>query len=412
MTKIVRDLHIVCFASENWDYPGFQQSIMRGLALNNRLLFFNAIGLRKASAKHREYRLYFSKLKRLFSGTKQISENVLVHNPFLIPYLYNDRIDRINRILIKWQLSKLQHKFKLKECVLWVGTPTAAPFIKDINYSLLVYNPVDRYCAFSFVNPEGIRRYERIVAESADLIIATSDAIYEDMKKYNNNCRVITHGVHFNHFNKATINIETPREMDGLIRPVIGFYGKIDEWVNLELIKKIAAGYTQASIVLLGRIGPSTDSLTGIKNIYFLGHKPFDILPHYLKCFDVCIIPFHKNELTNGIDPIKLREYLSAGKPVVATDTPEIRKYSGLVYIAKDDAEFLHKVAEALRENNDHLMQKRTDAVRDEDWSQKVKLVNFIISQKLAERKGRVSLNPHKFFGELAPHFSPKKSKD
>jgi glycosyltransferase involved in cell wall biosynthesis len=380
---ILRDFNIVCFGGEQWEYPGFQQVVMRHLSANNRILYVNALGLRRAAFKRKNANIYFAKLKKLFAGTRKVSDTITVFNPFFLPILYNENIDKVNKILLRWQFHKVLRDLKFRNYLLWAGTPTMAPFIGLFQPRLLIYNPVDRYSAFSFVDQAGVQKLERIIAQAADLIITTAEAIKEDMAYYNKNSEVVNHGVLFEHFNRAVQALQLPDDLQNIKKPRIGFIGAVSEWVDLELIKKVALQYSDASVLLIGKVHDDISLFSDVPNVFILGFREFSVLPEFLRAFDVCIIPFRLNKLVDGVDPIKLREYLCAGKPVVTTNFREAQKFTDLIYIGRDHKEFVEQVGTALNEHAPSIVQKRILKVRGDDWPGKIALISSLVLNAL-----------------------------
>ena len=242
------------------------------------------------------------------------------------------------------QFSRLLSKLKFNNYILWVGTPTAAFLLDIFDPTVLIYNRVDRYSQFSFVDSEKIFNYERSLASKADAIICTSDAIRKDLEPYNSHCFTVTHGVDVNHFYSAFQNQDIPDDIRNIRGPIIGFIGGLADWVNFDLLLDVANRYSDASIVLIGRRTPDVKGLEPLKrqsNVHFLGHKEHKLLPSYLKQFTVCLIPYVINDRLLAVDPIKLREYLALGKPVVSVDLPEVRKLEDVVYIGENNVDFL-----------------------------------------------------------------------
>jgi glycosyltransferase involved in cell wall biosynthesis len=253
---------------------------------------------------------------------------------------------------------------------------------------LTVYNPVDRYYAFQFVNGEKIRDYERQVARRADVVICTSDAIKKDLSPYNKNCFTVRHGVHFDHFHSAHGIENVPEDIRDIPKPIIGYFGGLYERVNYKLIYDVAIRYPHANIVLVGSRMSNLKKIEKLANVHFLGFKNFAELPLYLKEFTVCLIPYHVNELMEGVDPVKLREYLCLGKPVVSVDLPEVRRFKDLVYIGKSEEDFVKKVGVAMLEDNSVLVGKRISVAKSSGWSYRMQEIRKIIGEVL-ERKNQ-----------------------
>ena len=158
-----------------------------------------------------------------------------------------------------------------------------------------------------------------------------------------------------------------------LFRSVLGFYGLIEDWLDQDLIVYIANRHPDWSIALVGRVCVETSRLNGLPNVHFLGRKPHGELPLYCKGFSVGLIPHKVNELTRHMNPIKLREYLSAGLPVVATALPEVRHYGEHCIIAESYEAFERGVEKALRENTAESRRLRSAAMQWETWESKVR---------------------------------------
>lgn len=361
---------------------------MRLLAKQNRILYVNALGSRTVSLKLSQWRFYLKRIQRQFQAGTTMSESAVVCNPFIVPFVYDSMTTKLNRVLLRAQFRHLLPKINFHEYILWVGTPTAAPFLDLFDPTLTIYNPVDRYHAFSFVNGDKIRAYEKMIASKANAIICTSDAIRKDMSAFHQHVFTVTHGVDVDHFHSA-LNHETRIEdIDVLPKPVIGYFGGLSERVNYKLIRKIACRYPAASIVLIGNKLASLTELDGLENVHCLGYRDFNLLPHYMKRFSVCLIPYHVNELMEAVDPIKLREYLCQGKAVVSVDLPEVRKLADLVYIGRDEEEFVKMVGSALAENSPALMRARIEASRRCEWSVKMAEISAIVSDAFIRNTG------------------------
>ena len=391
---MIKGKNIICFGSEKWEYPGLQQTIMRLLSNHNRILFVNALGSRRISVKISQFGFYLKRAIRIFQkDTIQGGEglkNVSVCNPWIIPLVYNSAVMELNKAIMHVQFSRLLSNLEFSNYILWIGTPIAAPFLDIFNPSVLIYNPVDRYSAFSFVDSEKIINYERNIASRADAIICTSDAIKKDLEPYNSNCFTVTHGVDVNHFHSAVHNSSVPEDMKNIPGPIIGYFGGLSERVNWNLLHDVAIRYADASLVLIGKKSPGINGMLQLKrqsNVHFLGYKDYKVLPNYLKQFTVCLIPYIINDLLLAVDPVKLREYLAVGKPVVSVDLPEVRKLQDVVYIGKNHKDFVEKTGQAIKENNLLLTEKRIRTAWQSDWGVKIEEIKSIVYDTIERRK-------------------------
>lgn len=201
----------------------------------------------------------------------------------------------------------------------------------------------------------------------ADLFVCSAQIMYEKYHNMNINTIVVSNACDYSHFNKAITRLERPLDFPNTKKIVIGYYGSHASWVDFELIKKIA-NYRpdKYTIVMIGR-----DKVYNLKinhkNIHWINHKSYDILPNYLSWFDICMIPFKLTEMIKGCDPIKLYEYLASGKPVVTTKMDPILKYSNECYFI--DHNNYGKVIDSIRLKEN--IKERLQVAKDNCWDNK-----------------------------------------
>ena len=191
----------------------------------------------------------------------------------------------------------------------------------------IVYHCVDEFSKFTGADTAGIAEKEQKLLDKADIVIVSSEALLQSKSQKNPNTFLVTHGVDYDHFAKACLpETETAKECAGIKGPVIGFFGLIADWVDLEVIRHIAIAKPDWSLLLIGEIQTDVSRLRDLKNVHISGRRDYKSLPTYAKLFDVAILPFVINELTLAANPLKVREYLAAGLPVVATPLPEVQR--------------------------------------------------------------------------------------
>ena len=390
---MIEGKNFIIFGSDKWEYPGMQQTIMRFLSRKNRILFVNPLGTRKVSIKFSEFGIYLHRVVRIFQNNNnhrnETPHNIYFCNPRMVPLVYNRTVMQFNKLIMQAQFSRLLSRLAFDNYVLWVGTPTAASFLDIFDPELLVYNPVDRYSKFSFVDSAKIANYERDIASRADAVICTAEAIRRDLEPYNSRCFTVTHGVDVNHFQSALQKDSVPEDIKNISGPIIGFIGGIADWVDIDLLIDVSKRYPDANLVLIGKTNPDVRGLSQLEsrpNVHFLGYKEYRVLPDYLKQFTVCLIPYVINERLVAVDPIKLREYLAQGKPVVSVDLPEVRKLQDVVYIGENSKDFVGKIGKAMAEDNPSLNEERIRVARQSDWGAKIEEISDIVNDAIERR--------------------------
>ena len=221
---------------------------------------------------------------------------------------------------------------------------------------------------------------ENECVQQYDMAMATSKQLCRNISGRNNRLvNYFPNGGDIQLF-KSAIDKKLPRPADlaGITTPIIGYTGAVCQRIDYELLVKIAATNTDKTIVL---IGPRLDNqftnikLDAIPNIVFTGSKKIDELPAYLQCFDCAIIPFVKNNLTGGIYPLKINEYLGAGRAVVSTNFSEdIAGFKEHIYLANNHEEFLQLIDKAINNNSAEKMQQRLKAAEANAWEHRVEL--------------------------------------
>lgn len=207
----------------------------------------------------------------------------------------------------------------------------------------------------------------------SDLTVVTSDFLADFVKPTARHVALIRNAAEFAHFNAAAADAP---ELLKRKRRVIGYYGAIAEWFDGGLVRLIAEKFPDCDIQLIGDDSAGVGkALANLANVHFYGEKPYAELPQWLTGFDVCLIPFKVSPLTLATNPVKVYEYLSAGKPVVGTALPELKQFGELVYYAADKQAFLAHLETALNERNQYgaaeLRQQRIEFVRAQTWQQR-----------------------------------------
>lgn len=331
--ELARDLAalppIVCFANDWRTDPTSKHHVMRNFGRHAELLWVEASGMRRPSlASSADLgRLWRKAKKALFGGLGPGGDRVWVLSPPAIPLPGNPLVARINARLYRSAIGRALRTMRAtREAPLfWVYTPTVARYLDQLPHSGLVYHCVDRWWEFSDLDQAEMRACHDILCRRADVVFASAQSLLADCTPLARRAMLVPHGVEWEHFAAAALTDgPRPADLPDDGRPVIGFFGLIQDWVDLELIRKVALRLPHCTVALLGRSTIDMTPVTGVPNIRILGQKPYAELPGYCRAFAVGLIPFVLNELTDAVNPIKLREYLSAGLPVVSSALPEV----------------------------------------------------------------------------------------
>lgn len=289
-------------------------------------------------------------------------------------------------------LAQLFQQFEIKDYICWFYTPMAMSITEKLpKASLIIYDCMDELSAFKNA-PASITEKEQVLMSNADLVFTGGQSLYESKKALHKNIFAFPSSIDKEHFQKARLEGEDPEDQAMIPHPRIGFFGVIDERMNIELIDQLALSRPDWNIVLIGpvvKIDPAT--LPRHANIHYLGSKPYDLLPIYLRHWDVAILPFAINASTKFISPTKTPEYLAGGKPVVSTPVQDVVDpygNQGLVYIGDTQEEFIKGIEWALEIRTDNKWLKAVDSFLEGiSWDKTFERMMFQINTTLDKKK-------------------------
>ena len=376
----LRGRDIVCFSHDWTGDPLSKTHLMRVLSRENRILWVNSLANRMPTASSKDLSRIYKKLKSFTEPVREVEKNIFVLNPLAIPAYGTEAVRNFNEKFLLRQVKKAMRKLSFNAPVNMVFNPAAGLLAGKIGESKLIYYCVDEYTAFTGAS-KGLREIEEDLFRKADLVIVSAEKLHESKKHFNENTFVIRHGVDFIHFRTALdAATEIPTEIANLPKPIIGFHGLLADWVDFDLIKKTAEHFAEGSVVLIGKITVDAERkikiLDNVKNIHFLGRKPYAELPAYCKGFDVALNPFEISELTLAANPLKVREYLAAGLEVVSTDIPEVRILD-YCRIGETHDGFIRQIEEVLA--NPKSKYEISDSIKAESWEARIEELRGIM---------------------------------
>jgi glycosyltransferase involved in cell wall biosynthesis len=291
----------------------------------------------------------------------------------------------VNSVFFNFQLNRL----KFKSPILWIYDPVEVFLADKINSKFIIYDCLDDYSSqpYYIKNFTGVLKDEKRLLEKADCVFTCSPHLKEQKKMINPNTHFIANAADFAHFSKALDDIPVPGDICSLPKPVIGFIGALDTYkLNFELLRFISERKRNWSVVLIGGVGEAEkkrklDFLED-ENVYFLGKKPYEVLPNYLKAIDVAIIPYRTNNYTRCFyAPLKLFEYFSAGKPVVACGIPAVNDFHQIMKYTFDFHAFETAVAGYIETDNEYDKMTRIEIAGNNTWTKKAERQLEIIKQ-------------------------------
>ncbi len=380
---------------EDWGaHPSSTQHIVSILSQTRQVIWLNSIGLRKPKFTKHDFGRLINKVRTfLFSQPKDNNvtdennsdNNFIIINPLVIPCAKSWLALKISKVILKWQLKVACKKIEVKNPIIWTSLPTSVDYLELFDKTDCVY-----YCGDDFSSLAGVD-HDFVSSKEAELVKKTCYIFTASKKlldKFPSNKVVnIPHGVNFSLFSKRVhaSPSDLPRG-----KPIAGFYGSISTWLDQDLLVQTIKALPHWSFVFIGKIDCNIDKLKQYTNVYFLGTKPHNDLPKYIQNWNVAILPFVNNKQIQMCNPLKLREYLASGTPVVTTNFNALNGYRKHLQIASSVKPFYQAILLAnaeiapiinfnkLESINDllaitQIKQSRKECVIDESWESRAR---------------------------------------
>jgi glycosyltransferase involved in cell wall biosynthesis len=290
------------------------------------------------------------------------------------PWYGSERARRFNGWFVRTQVHLVARALGIitegrTAPVVSITIPTALGAAQALPHSALVVNRSDKYSMFREANQEAIRAMEVRALEQADRVFYCARTLMEDEADLvGDRALALDHGVDVELFRPLPPEA-VPADLAAIPGPRIGFFGKLrDRLVDYELLARVARAIPEASIVLIGPAEDSFDALAALPNVHYLGPRPYGDIPAYGCGFDVAVMPWRDNEWIRNANPIKLKEYLALGLPVVSTDFPEVRRYDDVIWVESDPESFIAAVKATLADGGLATPKARRAAVVESTW--------------------------------------------
>lgn len=372
-------MDIIAFCKD-WDEPKTSNNhVIEELAKRHRVLWVNSISTRAPNlTSSNDLGKIVRKLASWFRGVREVNPNIRVLTPIVIPIPSSPLAQKVNRVLTTWLVRRAAHTWRLRDPELWIFPPNAVDFVGRLGESRVVYYCVDEWSQFRHIDASLMRRKEDALLSKADAVFVVSRALLQSKRGRSRSIHLVPHGVRTELF---TAPGAVPADMRQFPRPVIGFHGNLYDWVDQDLIRGIALARPDWTVVLIGKIMCDVSRLRECANVKLMGYRMYEELPAYCSGFDVGIIPYRMDDpRMESVNPLKLREYLAAGLPVVSVDLPEVRELQPGVLIADGVDEFVRSIERAMQENSPDHVAARKALVSSDSWERRVEAIERILA--------------------------------
>ncbi|MBR2537629.1 MAG: glycosyltransferase [Hyphomicrobium sp.] len=381
---------IICIGGEDWWYHNrghFDFQVMRRLAEDWPVLFVNSIAVRMPSiADKTQFAAKFArKLKSLARGMVRVENNFWVFSPAMVP---GPTGQKLSGWALAPQIKMAAARAGIKNPLLWIHCPAGASLIDEIPHAAVVMQRTDRFEAFPEADPDVVGAQIDRLKAAADLVVYCNAAMMTEEQADVKRQVLITHGVDLETFVAAgKCKSPGPADVAVLKRPRVGFIGGIDAHTfSPKLFLATASRLKDVDFALVGGCSLPEDWCT-LPNVTLLGRKPYEIIASYMAAMDVLIMPWNDSDWIKACNPIKLKEYLAVGRPIVTKDFPALDRYRDLVRTAENPRDFAAAIRDAFSTPYDPLPARQRLA--SETWDAKAAYLAECLVDLVYEVKGQ-----------------------
>lgn len=367
---------VLCFGDSDWWYHNrghADMQFMRRFARQTRVVYVNSLGVGTPSVS--EGKMFVRKVQRKLRSMSRYfrdgGEGFEVLSPVYAPGLMG-LSGSVARSMLVAQLRLVLRLRNMKKPLVWVVCPTASVVLSQMIPQGVVHQLSDCYGALRGGDSCRSEIDERSIAERADLIVCSSRRLLDRARLLYGKGEYVDHGVDFEAFRQASLSKRRPAELAGIKPPVIGFYGNLDSnTVDRALLDSVIRQRPQYSFVLVGDMSSEFESLKSLPNMVAIPRQPYQRIPDFGAAFDVCLMPWLQNDWIEHCNPVKFKEYLALGKPVVSTPFPELDRFAGFCLSATGASNFAGAIDRALNEDSPAEQDRRKAWVANHSWDDK-----------------------------------------
>jgi glycosyltransferase involved in cell wall biosynthesis len=387
---------VICFSGQDWWYHNRAHSdfqLMRRAAETRTVLFVNSIGMRmplpgRSTQPMRRILRKVGSIARFLRTPLPETPRFHVLSPVVLPFYGIPWVRRLNTVLVTVQVRLAARRLGIRRPACVVTIPTAWPVVNRLDVSSVTFNRSDKQSEFEEVDQSYIRELEEALLRGSDRVMYVSHALMDaEAPLTGDRARFLDHGVDLELFHQGLF---PHQDLAAIPSPRIGFFGGFDDYViDMDLLEHLAKSVPDAQVVLIGDATCSMDRLTSQPNVHWLGYRPYEEIPRFGAGFDVAIMPWLRNGWIEACNPIKLKEYLALGLPIVSTDFPEVTHYADVVRVAADADSFVELVRQSLSDRGPSTPEQRRAVVAGSSWDRRAADMLAICDEASASRRSR-----------------------
>lgn len=383
------DNHAIVYFGNDWFGENRTSShhIARRLGARFRLLYVEVPGLRAPSASGRDLSKLWRKLGKSVERPRQIGPAMWHMTLPQIPYRNAPGVAAMNRWFGSRMMRRAVEGLGFERIVTWFLVPHPGFLAGRCGESMSVFYAVDDYSTLPGVDSAQVACMDRELTQAADLVFGVSPSIVAAKQPLNAHTVFSPHGVDAELFGRAAdLSLPIPEPARALRHPVVGFFGVLDQRLDLPLIEYLARQRPHWSFLFVGRIAVDAASLTTLPNVCVAGAVPYETVPEWARAFDICIMPYHQDAFSKSANPLKMREYLATGRAVVSVPLPEVERFGNGVLVARSHEEFLAQLDRALADDTPAKRRDRMASVAPMTWDARAEEVIAHAERRLTEK--------------------------
>jgi len=370
------DVGFIVFSDDWGEHPSSSQHLFRQIVQRYPVLWVNTIGMRNPTLSIADLRKVWRKASKMLGGRKAPAAPAAVRppllqvsQPFMLPFSGSSFVRRFNRRSVLRAVEALAAKHLPARRIVVSSVPNACDYVRDLGAERVVYYCVDDFTQWPGFEHGLVREMESRLINASDVLVATSRKLQSMLSTHGKPVHLLTHGVDVDLFASEAAAVHPA--IASIPSPRVGYFGLIDERSDQQLLGEVIRRMPDISFVFTGPVATSVENLSRYPNAHFTGSLPYAELPSLVKGLSALMLPYLVNDFTASISPLKMKEYLATGRPVIATPMPEAVLQASHVTIAADTEAWVSAIRASLSVDIDARRARMREVLAGESWRDK-----------------------------------------
>ncbi len=389
----------IVFSTADWNAPYWtnKQHVADRLARRgHNVLYIESPGIRRPGANARDLSRMFGRVRQWLRSPREERERLWVYSPLTIPFGHRNKcVKAFNDWLTRRSINTWLSRKSINRFIIWTYHPYMVDAVRHLERQSLVYHCVDDLASIPGVDKLTFRQAEVHLLETADVIFTTSPVLQKRCESIAGRRSIYERNVaDIEHFSRARTQGVVPADLASIKGPKLGYVGVLSEYkIDFSLVEHCATVRTDWQWIFIGdeperQTSAAIRRLKKLANVHFFGYRPYNDLPGYLRGIDVAVLPNLTTGYMAGVFPMKLYEYLAAGKPVISTPLQSLHEIGDLVHIAGDRDAWIDRIDRILANGSPQIS---TDDPRlsEYTWEKRLdRMLNSLAAHSVSKQEG------------------------